>query len=938
MIHFLYPELFLLAIPLWLVYRRWCRVPGMTGALRLTLLLVLLTALTGPGIDRTGRGLDIVLVADRSRSLRLPEQENIRELIQNLQRGQGPDDSVGVVTFGSNVAVESILSHEGRLGAYSKEIHPDGSDLESALHEALDLLKNPHRSGRILVLSDGEANGPSPVSAARRARDQRVPIDYRDFRHSRTGDVAVETLLLPETVAPREPFQFSVLVHSDREVDSQVTVLREGKPFSEERRHLTAGMNRLLFRDLLEQGGLFNYEVRVKVPNDPLQENNRGAGIVRVDAGPRLLVLNHDGQEDNLVRALQAARIPLDVAEAKLHPLTQDSLERYRAVVLENVPAADLGRVKMERLAQFVTDLGGGLLVTGGERSFGSGGYFKSPLDDVLPVSMEIREEHRRSRIALAVALDRSGSMAVTVKGGRPKMELANIGTAECVRMLSAGDSVAVIAVDSAPHIVQPLIPVTDPDAISKRALGIISNGGGIYIYEALVAAGNQIIDAEQSTKHIILFADAADSEAPGDYKALLEKYDEAGITVSVIGLGKKSDVDARLLEDIAKRGKGNIMFTDDAEELPRLFTQDALSVTRSSFVKKDTATQPSGIAGKLTLSARLMGELPSGGFPKVDGYNLSYLKPNATQAVVSTDEYSAPWSAFWYRGLGRTAALTLEVDGRYTGQFSKWPQYADFLVTQARWVLGGDQPDEAFLTIDRAGQDAIVTLELDPDRASKTADESPTLNVISPGDSPEAATSLPFQWQGPNTLQARFRLVSTGTYRTVVRLGERRYVRGPAITLPYSPEFTPRVGLPSGSQVLRSIADLTGGKARIDVVDVFAEKSVARHLYPLLPWLLIAAVVLLMTEIAGRRLGLWLKLADLAEEPATKAAAEPRRKFWQGWKRGPKPVAPLSATAATEPAPPPTQAPQAAPSPVPQVSTDRIYDQAKLRAKKRSR
>src|SRR5690606_10247415 len=107
-----------------------------------------------------------------------------------------------------------------------------------------------------------------------------------------------------------------------------------------------------------------------------------------------------------------------------------------------------------------VEDLGGGLMLTGGRRSFGVGGYFNSPLDPVLPVSMELREEHRKNRVAIAVALDRSGSMTMPVSGNLVKMDLANLGTAEVIRLLTPGDRVAVIAVDSAPHVVQPLSDV----------------------------------------------------------------------------------------------------------------------------------------------------------------------------------------------------------------------------------------------------------------------------------------------------------------------------------------------------------------------------------------------------------------------------------------------------------------------------------------------
>ena len=388
-----------------------------------------------------------------------------------------------------------------------------------------------------------------------------VPIDYRVYERARAGDAAVRSLSLPETVSPREPFQFTVELFADRDVEGTLIVLRDGQPIARREGPFLTGTNRLTFRDLIESGGIHNYSAQLDVEEDPLPENNTGAGLVRVDAGPRLLVLSSDGAESNLVGALRSARLPVDVAIAGQHELTQDALDPYRAVIIENAPAKEFGRLKMETLAQFVEDLGGGLMLTGGQRSFGVGGYFNSPLDDVLPVSMEIREEHRKTRVAIAIALDRSGSMAVSVAGGKTKMDLANLGTAECVRLLSPGDSVAVIAVDSSPHVIQSLVDVAEPEAIARKALKIESMGGGIFVYEALVAAGKELMKAEQATKHIILFSDAADSEEPGNYKSLLKKYESSGITVSVIGLGSKADADAKLLEDIAKLGSGNIMF-----------------------------------------------------------------------------------------------------------------------------------------------------------------------------------------------------------------------------------------------------------------------------------------------------------------------------------------------------------------------------------------
>jgi hypothetical protein len=415
----------------------------------------------------------------------------------------------------------------------------------------------------------------------------------------------------------------------------------------------------------------------------------------------------------------------------------------------------------------------------------------------------------------------------------------------------------------------------------------------------------------------------------PGAYAALLAKYETAGITTSVIGLGTKADSDAKLLEDIAKLGKGNIMFTADAEELPRLFTEDTMSVARSSFIKKEGAEQEAGIPGKMLADARLMGDLPAQVFPRTDGYNLSYLKTNATLGAVSQDQYAAPWSAFWYRGLGRVAALTLEVDGQYSGAFGKWDTYADYLITHARWLLGGSDPDQAFVTVARDGQDAVVTLELDPDRPSPSSTESPTLRVVQPSDERQPSLAIPFEWQGSHTLQARFRLARTGTYRPLVELGPKSVVRGPAVTLPYSPEYVPRIGLPAGTEVLKSLAELTGGKQRVNPAELLADPPRAATTWSLLPWLFGLAIGLLMVEIAGRRLSLWEKLVEAAmpaSQPATARGIPLPAKIppISRGKPGGKAPAPIV------PPPEPKRAEPAAPTPAD------VFAQAKSRAKRR--
>ena len=116
----------------------------------------------------------------------------------------------------------------------------------------------------------------------------------------------------------------------------------------------------------------------------------------------------------------------------------------------------------MQNLAAWVAQSGGGLMLTGGRDSYGPGGYYKSPLEPILPVSMELRREHRKLSLAIVVALDRSGSMAMPVPGGRPKIELADLATAEVLNMLGPMDQFGCIAVDSIPHEIVPLSDVVE--------------------------------------------------------------------------------------------------------------------------------------------------------------------------------------------------------------------------------------------------------------------------------------------------------------------------------------------------------------------------------------------------------------------------------------------------------------------------------------------
>ena len=220
------------------------------------------------------------------------------------------------------------------------------------------------------------------------------------------------------------------------------------------------------------------------------------------------------------------------------------------------------------------------------------------------------------------------------------------------------------------------------------------------------------------------------------------------------------------------------------------------------------------------------------------------------------------------------------------------------------------------------------------------------TLIVVPPGAEREAAQTPDFIWTGPDTLEARFRMDRTGTYRTLLKTGERKFVRGPSVTLPYSPEFAPRAGLPSGTETLKQVAEISGGKLRTDILEILADPPRSASSVSLIPWLMACAIGLLLTEIAGRRLALWQRVASLIPERKAEAALgetvvwPASRKWWDlPLPRTTANRKARSAAGSAVPSPSAAAAPVAQSQPATEAKQPAIdvFQQAKDRARRRS-
>lgn len=836
------PEWFLLLPALLVVGWFWPRL-RLARPLRALALLLLVFLATQPETRRFSDGLDLWVLVDQSDSARellapkLPEWETL------LTRSKASADRLRFIDFATEAVPRGAQIRSGTDGQkYAGPTH--STRLNSAALLTLSQL-DPQRASRLLVLTDGASTEPLD-GLADRLLAQSVPLDYRLAVREGVGDWRIADLILPRRVQLQQAFLLETLIMGDRDGTVSVEILRDGQTLATQDVEVVGGIGRLRLSARLTQPGAARFTARLSHPQDTLTGNNTASQWVEVQSGPRILLFTNY-ETDPLAPALAAqgfaVEVRTDTAQASVGDLTG-----AKVVLLNNVPAYRLPTPFLRALDFFVTHQGGGLAMIGGKYAFASGGYFGSPVEPLLPVSMELKQEHRKLVTALAIVMDRSGSMAMTVPGsGRQKMELANEGAGRAVQLLGDSDFVTVSVVDSEAHQIVPLTPVGPnrghiEDVVRRQQ----SMGGGIFVYNGLKAAWDQLAKADVGQRHIILFSDAADSEQPDDYVNLLAEITAQKATVSVIGLGTESDPDADFLKDIAKRGNGRIFFNQDANELPALFAQETVAVARSTFIEEPVPVK--GTPGWLEMAAGAPDWLP-----QVDGYNLSYLRPGASQALVSADDYAAPMLAFWQRGAGRTAAVAFPLGGDFSAQTRAWPGYGGFVRSLTRWLMGEDLPPGLGLRTTLDGTRLKADLFYDESWVPKLAQHSPQL-LLTTAEQPEART-LPWSKLAPGHYHASIDLEDATLVRGAVRLGSTALPFGP-LNIITNPEWAfDRTRL---SQ-LATTAARSGGSERLDLSDIWrAPRPPAWS--PLTRPLLIAFLLILLLEAYQTRTGWRIK------------------------------------------------------------------------------
>lgn len=803
--------------------------------LRYVIIALTVLALAGMTLLTASPDRTAFLLVDVSASVN--EEETLQLAREAL--AESGDRKTGVIAFGSDAAVERSLSQTLPLGDLNARVDRTGSDLNSALQLAAALLPADSNAG-IAVISDGRVTGEEDYF--RSAGGLTVNVLKTGTRSG--ADAQVTNVSVPASLYTGQKYTTQVTVHATVAGEATLVLTRDRGEAVTRTVTLRKGENTFAFDAVAGSAGVSTVEVQVLLDGDSISANDTGAACTVIAGEPKVLIIEgKSGEAVNLSKMLKAAGMETVTLPAGMLPEQASELMAYHAVALVNVDATQLDDGQIAALDTAAKELGVGTAVFGGDTSYALGGYRGSALENMLPVTMDVKNRMELPTTALVICIDKSGSMSDT-SYGVTRLQLAREAACASLEVLNERDQAGVIAFDDAGKWVVPLSQVTDVAAMQEQ-VATIRLGGGTAFYTPLMMAYETLKAARAQYKHVIFLTDGEAGDT--GYLDVVRRMAANGITVTTVAVGDGADYAG--LKQMAEIGEGRMYLAGPFDSLPRIFTKETMMIS-GAYVQNRVFTP--------VITDSSMTAFP--GFPELGGYLAVTEKPLATVSLCSDRE--DPILAWWQYGAGRVLCWTSDVQGGWSAAFLSWDKAAEFFSGMISFILP-ERSGSGEITL----KDGQLTWETEtPEEASAAA-----VTVIRPDGTRE---SLRLERVSDTRFEGKADTSMSGAY--AVRL-EMEDGKGNVLkaaeggdVVSWTAEFDQRR---EDTGALETLAQETGGKVfegtegLLDFPDTAARKRT--DLMPLLAGL---AMLLFLFDVAQRRL-------DLFREPAKKEEKETAEK-----------------------------------------------------------
>lgn len=860
--------------------RKWVAI-----GVRMAVILLIMLILGGAMFQRAHRDLEVMVIRDASPSTArvggFPKdslQESIDSWLMSVARDKRKprQDRMGVVGFDDDAWVEVLGNEYLELEKRSVRRYRAGSDLGLGIQLALATLKKDAMH-RLLLISDGNSNRGDLESALAAASSQGVQIDVMPLKYNVTNEVMVDRVISPQWKKEGEPFTVEVALRSTNptEVGGRLELRHQGQPVEARQIKLNPGtpdqpgLTVERFRVPPQyDAGVHNFEATFNATDasaktDTVSDNNTASAFTFVRGkGKVLLIDNAQGEDAGKLRAaLLREKIELapDRKEIKDFPVSLMELQNYEAVVLVNVPRgfSGLNDVQEKILASYVHDLGGGLVMIGGEEAFGAGGWSGSKVEEILPVNMDIPARKVISKGALVLAVH-----SCEFPNGNFWGEQACI---KAVESLSSKDEVGVITFGGGggggmgSQWDFPLQERGDGSgaiaAIKKMQVGDMPDFNDMLTVALKGKDGKAgLLKSDARNKHIIIISDGDPSPPGADLIDLCKKNKISISTLTVYPHGTSWAPMTMMAKETGGREYGPL--TDNFNQIPQIFIKEASTIRRSLI------HEPAG-GIDILLGNRATDATPAvPNPPKVFGMVLTSKKdsPNVEMPLYSRSSAgdSDPILAHWQAGLGKATVFTSGVTSKWGSRWLGWQDHDRFWAQVVRGVSRPPMSSDFEVRTTVAGDKGKIIVEAMDKNSGQLNFLSIAGKVLGPDMKP---VDVRLVQTGPGTYEGDFAVKEPGAYVAIMNYFSPQGTNGVVVSGASLHTSIEMRDLRSNDPMLTDIARRTGGRViePFDVADadLFRRDGLRRTASPLpiwqtlIPWLL----GLLLLDVAIRRI-----------------------------------------------------------------------------------
>jgi uncharacterized membrane protein/Mg-chelatase subunit ChlD len=892
---------------------RWRRLFALS--LRTLVVMIIVAALAEMQYRQTSDRITVIYLLDQS--LSIPEARRgamIRYVNTSIreQREAEKNDKAGVIVFGQNAEVEvPPVDFNIQLSRKVESLlDRDYTNLSGAMQRAMAMF--PHDSAkRIVLVTDGNQNIGDALEEARAIADAGVSIDVMPVPIDRRSDVAVETFALPPDIRQKQPFEARVVVNNTavdengegKPVKGRIKIVRKAgdreETLVDEPYTIKPGKTVFPFRQEIEHPDFYTYEAQF-VPDDPaedaLAQNNAATSFTHVQGKGMVLVIENadkPGEFDHFITTLRDEGLEVVVQPSNQLFTSLPELQRYDTVILADVPRAsgeDANTItsftddQIKMLVRNTEELGCGLIMLGGPDSFGAGGWVNTELEKAMPVDFQIKSAKVVPVGALVLNMHASEipqanhwqkvicQEAIKALGPRDYCGVVFFGGTDQWLWSQSTGGMARVGQNKQMML----------SKIDRMAIGDMPDFEPGMKKAALGLARCQ----DAANKHMIM---ASDGDPAAPTASTIQKFKDAGITITTVAVGSHGPAGSSTMQNIAKATGGKYYVVNSPNALPKIFQREARRIARPLVYEPNPPVEP-----QVTTAHEIVRGLGNT-FPPVSGFVLTSVKVNSLVDVVltsplPTESQNATILATWTYGLGKTAAFTTDTGQRWATEWTAWPQYEKFFSDLVRWSMRptGDTGKFTVATETQGGKTRVIVSALDKDDEFLNY-QSMAGNVLDPE---MQSIPLTMEQTAPGRYVGEFDSAKSGSYLISVRAGNSMIRTG--MNVGYSDEFRDRE---TNSPLLESIAELSAkrgepgklfpplpelpedaAKAEEQLKPTLAVNPYRRDLEQVVatqdiwPWLVLAASVCFFGDVFVRRvqvsflwlLPIWTRLLDI--------------------------------------------------------------------------